>query len=299
VTDADRHAAPTKPLPETGSSVTVAGDGAAPGGRAKPTPEWDVTWPYGHARSAKDLGTIAAPMLAGFSFALIALILPKEADLRWAGVALSLLVAAGILFIMTVQCAVWARQWVVTPTELKEWVPNDATRRFAEQRLHAHGFDVWSARMLRAYRAAILALLAGVAVTLIPSPKTEITLTRWFAIGIAAGGWLLELTWILCNWFVKTNAIGAYNNQPDEPAEEATFLWLRRIRCLRWFARKVIPIVRVEIVTDAMVARRADELARLREDASVSDWERAEQELVASAKAAQQRKGKRVIDPRV
>ena len=155
------------------------------------TTNWDAPWPYGYPGSVESAGSVAAPLLAGFSFALIGLIVPEGTGIRWPGLALTLFVAAGLLFVAAVQCGFWARLWTVTPSDLCEWSPDDPDdRKRAEQRLHAKGFRLWSNRLTWAYRWGILALLAGVTILLVP--PGNLSGMRWAAIVLAAMGWLLE-----------------------------------------------------------------------------------------------------------
>jgi hypothetical protein len=205
--------------------------------------DWDVIWPYGYPASVESAGSVAAPLLAGFSFALIGLIVPGGKGIRWPGAALALFVAAGLLFIAAVQCGFWARQWTVTPSELNDWRPDEPdSRKHAEQRLHAKGFALWARRLSWAYRWGILSLLAGVTVLLVP--PGDPSAWRWVAIVAAVVGWLLEAMWIASGWVLKTSPISLYDDQPDVPRDATSALWFRRIAAIRWLARKFRPVIR-------------------------------------------------------
>lgn len=169
----------------------------------KPAP-----WPYGFRAAINSVGTVASPLLAGFSFALIGLVIPSASAFRWPGVSLALLVVSGISFVMAVQCGFWAQLWVVMPSELEEWGPNDPpARRLAELRLHAHGFNIWSRRVNACYRVGLLALLVGVMLMLIP--PGDISASRWIAVAAAALGVLAEVLWMTSSWLLagSPNAI--------------------------------------------------------------------------------------------
>lgn len=98
----------------------------------------------GYRRSIDSAGAVSAPLLAGFSFTLLALSLPSL-DSRttttnatthavsevsrldpFSGVpevASILLLVAGVLMIGAVQAAVMMRRYSVTPSEMAEWYP--------------------------------------------------------------------------------------------------------------------------------------------------------------------------------
>lgn len=104
-------------------------------------------WPSdvhpGFRRSIDVAGTVAAPLLAGFSFLLLVLLLPALADKTtkvvtngntrliehappfsaFPELATILLLLAALLLIATVQAAVTARYHSHTPTDLAEWYP--------------------------------------------------------------------------------------------------------------------------------------------------------------------------------
>jgi hypothetical protein len=212
---------------------------------AEQQPRYEAPWPYGFPSSIDSAGTVAAPLLAGFSFTLVGLIVPKAEAVRWPGVALCLLIGAGIGFVGAVQCGFWARQWIVGPQQLGEWHPEyGPERHVAIQRLHLQGFSIWAARFSRVYRLSILLLLAGVAVLLVPSGV--IGVSRWVAIAIAIAGCLAETLWLLAIWVLKGSPVSAYGQQPDEP-EDGYRQWWRLAPPLRWIARKIVPIVRIQL----------------------------------------------------
>ena len=114
-------------------------------------------------------GSIAAPLLAGVSFALIVLVLSLQPTAtRWPDTALSLLVAAGLLLVGTVQAIYW--------DEGQE--------------------GKWASVARALYDIGTLALVAGVVILLVPPPtKAGIPSARWVAIIIASVGFGAELLW--------------------------------------------------------------------------------------------------------
>ncbi|MEA2467349.1 MAG: hypothetical protein QOJ57_1475 [Thermoleophilaceae bacterium] len=118
-------------------------------GEKPPRPESEATdvWPLdahlGYRRSIESAGTVAAPLLAGFSFTLLVLLLPTLGDERTtvrAGAAASvvkesqaftavpelaaiLLLLAGLALVFSVQAAITTRYYAHSPAELEEWYP--------------------------------------------------------------------------------------------------------------------------------------------------------------------------------
>jgi hypothetical protein len=180
--------------------------------------------------------------LAGFSFALIGLVIPSASDLRWPGAALALLVVSGIAFVMAVQCGFWAQMWVVMPSEIHEWVPHDPPARTnAELRLHAHGFRIWAKRVNACYRIGLLALLFAVLLILIP--PGDIDGARWIAIIAAALGVGLEALWMASSWLLMGSPDTIYSGEQDVPEAGTKHMWIREVPVLRRVARRVEPIV--------------------------------------------------------
>jgi len=177
---------------------------------------WRVERPYGYAAATDAVGTTAAPLLAGFAVALIGLVLSslKDGILRWSDATLALLSLSVIALLGAVECAFWARQYVVKPGDLAEWWPDvdedDPTgiarwtlvRR--EQHAHVYLADVWFTRTRRAYQVGILLLLAGVTLALVPRKSADLTGWRWISLLAPAAMFGLELIWLVAgeqgNW---------------------------------------------------------------------------------------------------
>lgn len=73
--------------------------------------------PHGYAAAIEGLGATAAPLLAGFAFALVGLTLDKESVLWCADLSLLLLVAAGLVLVLTVTMTYNARRNYISPSE--------------------------------------------------------------------------------------------------------------------------------------------------------------------------------------
>ena len=89
---------------------------------------FDVPDHYGDAGALDALSSVAAPLLAGGTLALVGVIVQQPSALRWPGLALLLLLVAAILLVMAVQCGVWARHHATRPDEIAVWWAHDASR---------------------------------------------------------------------------------------------------------------------------------------------------------------------------
>jgi len=88
---------------------------------------WAFPGPPGYLESIQASGSVAAPLLAGASFTLVALVLQSTTPFgRWQDLML-LLVGAGLAQVFAAQSVIWTRWYMVTPDELKQWFPEDFT----------------------------------------------------------------------------------------------------------------------------------------------------------------------------
>lgn len=210
---------------------------------------WEAPFPFGYAAAAENTGSVAAPLLAGFSFALVGLIVPAPEHLRWPDLALSLLVASGVSFVAAVQCGFWARQFVATPDEIRLWHPEYPQGRMqALQRLHASCFRRWNGRLNRSYRAGIVLLLLGVTFVLVP--PGHVGWLRGLAVAIAAAATAAELLWIGSTWLLVGSPTMAYDDQPDVPGDGVQARALRSSPLLRAVARVFVPLERIQLTAE-------------------------------------------------
>jgi MFS family permease len=158
--------------------------------------------PYGYPEAVQSVGTTAAPLLAGFSFALIGLIVQDESKLRWPNIALALLVGAALLLITTVQCTFTARQYYVPPGEWLGWLDLAGEARAEqladelEQMLPKQ--TRWLRRARYSYNFGIATLLLAIATTLVPPGALgSVASARLVAIALALLGLAVELIWTL------------------------------------------------------------------------------------------------------
>jgi hypothetical protein len=164
---------------------------------------WTTRGPLAYLESIQAAGTVAAPLLAGASFTLVALVLQSSSPFgRWQEVSLLLFVAAGLAQIFAVQSVSWARRYITTPDELKQWFPDDFIdhgERPTQWLQLLQGFyderaRQWAGRTRAWINAGITLLLAGIAVGVVP--HGPISSVRWLVITVAWIGVAVEASWV-------------------------------------------------------------------------------------------------------
>ena len=162
--------------------------------------------PYGDPAAIDGLGGVAAPLLGGFSLALIGLVGQVPQNIRWPDLALLLLSLTAVAMLAAVQFTYRARRFAATPADAAGWHPDFADsperrdRVYAEIRANRIAHRVWSARARLFYNAGVCLLLLGLAVTLVPPEMPHvirIVTVALVLLGFAGelvligGGWLL------------------------------------------------------------------------------------------------------------
>lgn len=176
--------------------------------------------PYGQFATVEGLGGVAAPLLAGFAVTMVALVVQIVNDLRWPDVSLMLLGAAAVLLLQVVQLNARARGYAVTPAQAREWYPdierNPARLLTVDWELRHH-LECWRDLVGRArwrYNLAIVLLLCGIAVLLVPKHAAELTVTRYLAIAIIGFGAMLEIAGIIADWSGRAPGGSAWSRLP-------------------------------------------------------------------------------------
>jgi hypothetical protein len=189
--------------------------------------------PYGGFAAVDGLGGVAAPLLAGFAVTMIALIVQIVDNVRWPNVSLVLLGASAVLLLQVVQLNARARGYAVTPAQAREWYPDIDTSPDRASTVNwelRHHLDCWRNLVRRArwrYNLAIVLLLCGIAVMLVPAKAAELTPMRGLAIAVIAAGALLEVAAIVADW--------------SGHSPEGSF-WSRLPALLRWVAPPDPPV---------------------------------------------------------
>lgn len=156
--------------------------------------------PLGYSAALESLNTIAAPLLAGFAFTLIGLIVTSAtAGVAETNLAVGLLLVAALLLITAIQCTFSARRYYVPPGEYLDLVRLGELDGITEAELRTMFIDwlplhsKWLTRARLGYNAGIVVLLAGVAVALIPPGNlSHLSAIRVAAAGVAAAGAIVE-----------------------------------------------------------------------------------------------------------
>ena len=176
--------------------------GSEPGAERSHGPYWETPDLYGEAEALNSMGTIAAPLLAGFSLAaMVQTLTITTSEARWPDAALLLFMLAAVLFVTTVQAMFWARGYQTNPKEMKDWWPDaaDSQRLIQlgrEQKRHAAGFRMWSNRARVTYSTALLCLLAALTVVAVPpGSHGQAPTFRWLAVAVGTAAFIAETIW--------------------------------------------------------------------------------------------------------
>jgi MFS family permease len=144
--------------------------------------------PYGYAEAIHSMGSVAAPLLAGFGLTLVLYTLTATGSFKWANAVLALMMGAALALIGCVQCTVCAR--LFTP-------PAGLALDPREERELASAHRVWAARAERLYNLGILLLFGGVTVALVPPlPLRELPPARLLAVAVGLAGLAVAVAWI-------------------------------------------------------------------------------------------------------
>jgi hypothetical protein len=161
---------------------------------------WGVPDDFGAAAAVQSIGTVAAPLLAGFSFTLLTLVVQNPDDFAEPGLTLLLFVAAGLAMIFTVQFGAWARLHEARPSDYREWWP-DADKDAGlvqEHRDTLRTHTQWASLTRLSYNLGVLLLLAAVVFLLLPPGESvDLTTARGWAVAVALAGLVIEAGWML------------------------------------------------------------------------------------------------------
>lgn len=160
------------------------------------------------------MGTVAAPLLASLSIALVAVVVTSPKDFRAADLTVLLLVVSAVGFIGALECSFMARQYVVAPTDLEGWWPDHESLDRREnlrraQREHLARFRKWAVRARLSYNVGIVALTAGLGALLWPRSVCHTPPLRIAVLVTVLAALVVQIVWIAKTAFRE--------DQPDTP----------------------------------------------------------------------------------
>jgi hypothetical protein len=184
------------------------------GGTAFQPPKWRKPRPLGYGNAVESVGSVASPLLAGFSLASVIVVSDDSANFRWPGATEFALVAAAAMLIGAVQCGFSARQYLWSGADVRDWWPDmqeGSARETILREQQTLAFDrwkIWSMWMRITYNFGILALLAGLALALPPQHDSDVQASwRWAAVGLAFAAFAAcaaELCWIIVGFWRRS-----------------------------------------------------------------------------------------------
>ena len=167
-------------------------------------PKWRKPAPLGYANAIDSVGSVAAPLLAGFSLASVIVITDDAVNFRWPGAAIFGLTRTAVSLVGTVQCAFNARQYIWSGADVLTWWPDMKENSEREERLRAEQdwafrrWQAWTTWTRRTYEMGVFALLASLAVALPPQHAVGVQGSlRWAASGVAFAACACEASWII------------------------------------------------------------------------------------------------------
>jgi hypothetical protein len=163
-------------------------------------PRWLVRYPLGTTDALRSMGTVAAPLLAGFALATLAVLLTGNPQTRFAGPATFALALASTMFVLCVQFTVTGLLYSATPAERTDWLPPEpgdpsvAERLQRVQRKDHYLQARFLARARITYDVGIVSLLAALLAMVAPQHWPS---WRAAAFLVVAASMALELAWVI------------------------------------------------------------------------------------------------------
>lgn len=162
---------------------------------------WQFRDPLGTVDAARAMGTIAAPLLAGFSLTTIVVLLTAGSmpERDWG---ITVFAAAAMVFVFSMQFTYMGLMYAASPSERVDWMPRvpghepDEDAYADAAKVQAKDFELQERYFTRAgmlYNFGILAYTTGLALILVP--KTW-TIPRGTAVAILGVAFVLEAIWV-------------------------------------------------------------------------------------------------------
>ena len=165
--------------------------------------------PLGSAAAGQSVSDVASPVLAGFVVTLIGVVAQNPESFRLPGLAMVVMLAAMIAFVLSVQSGFRARQYLWTRADVLAWYDGPIARPLDAAYRAMHRRDIaawarWRSRVNVFYNVGIVALFMGVAMVCLPPDRygadpvgTGEVVLRSVAAAISAAAGLGELLWWL------------------------------------------------------------------------------------------------------
>jgi hypothetical protein len=167
---------------------------------------WQFRDPLGSVDANRAMGTVAAPLLTGFSLTTIVVLLTTGSmpELDWA---IMILTATAVMFVLCMQFTYMGLMYAASPSERVDWMPRvpgsePGKAAYAEAaRVQAEDFELQERYFGRAgtlYNFAVLGYTAALGLTLVPRTWTA---PRGITLGIIAAAFGLEAVWTVSAMF--------------------------------------------------------------------------------------------------
>ncbi len=171
---------------------------------------WAAPAEYGQPAATDAKNGVAAPLLAGFSIALLAGVAQAPTSFRWAGPTILLLILAIGAFVLCIQLGFNSRAKLYSRAEALAWGPvndlpaeRDEQIRAQIQRAHLASWFRSQRHTQLSYNAAVTML--ALALSLVAAPPVAAVQDqadqawRWVAFGVGLALTALEAGWTLHN----------------------------------------------------------------------------------------------------
>ena len=149
------------------------------------------------------MGSVAAPLLAGFAVTFVTLTLQAPENFRYPSLVMFAGTLSALALLTSVQCSFAAQRYAVTPAQFKDFGLDAEPHIARTQWAYEYVRRIWSDRAVKAYNIGLIAFM--VAIVLLLAPKTgnphglAMPGFRWAAVVLAATGLAGEVTWWLLN----------------------------------------------------------------------------------------------------
>jgi hypothetical protein len=163
---------------------------------------WRFQDPLGTVDANRAMGTVAAPLLAGFTLATIVALLTAGSmpERDWG---ITIFTAAAVMFVLSMQFTYMGLMYAASPSERVSWMPRvpghepDEAAYTETALVQAKDFKLqerYFTRAGRLYNFSILAYTAGLALILVPKTWTA---PRSITLAILSVAFILEAIWTI------------------------------------------------------------------------------------------------------